>query len=336
MNSHGKPAVLASLFLLGLAASLPEAQASGPAVAQQSVAQVQSALTDASLGWHRWGYGWGGWGYGGFGWGGWGHRGFGWGGYPWGGYGGYGYVSPIIYTSPVIYTYPVVRVRPRYYYGCSYAVPYQSTSCCDNTYVAPSYNVTSYSYPSQPSTYVSSTYTPLSTAVAANPARSSRVTTARQTDSFYARNQPETAVYVPSSQIYTPTNSTSSTLARRTEGSSRSSTVSSIAPSAAPYPAPPVEYAKPVSNRGPIANNVKESGIEVVSETTVAARPKATAGARTSDTVAARPNVVLVSSPYSTGLASTGVAHAAFAPITEFRYSPSATIASRMTYGLGW
>lgn len=161
---------LSVMSVMGLGLLGQESNAAGPAVAQQSIAQIQSQLTQASIGWRHWRRccGYGGWGYGGWGYGGWGggYRGWGYGGYGgWGGYGGYGgyyggYGYPYYggytgysYVRPVIYSYPAYSYyTPRYYSSYSYASPY----CCSNsTYTPTVYGVSSYSYSPTPASYTS-------------------------------------------------------------------------------------------------------------------------------------------------------------------------------------
>ena len=250
------------LSLLSLALFVSEVQASGPAVAQQTVVQAQSAITDASLGWHHggWGGGWGGgwhhagWGWGGgwgggLGWGGLGYRGLGWGGgwgyggwgYPAYGYAGYGFVRPVIYTYPA-YTY--VRYRAtRYCCGYSYTVP---TSCCsNNTINAPTtytYTVAGSTYPAQPVAYTTS-YS--SSNIAANQTPVSPIYTARTTYSTVVNSNRSNV----GSGVYTPT-----LLSRTASATTSQSATRSVAASvSATYPPAPVAYARPVVSPQPIA-----------------------------------------------------------------------------------
>ena len=246
---------LAMLSLLSLELFVSEVHASGPAVAQQTVVQAQSAITDASLGWHHggwggggvWGGGWhhAGWGWGGgLGWGGWGYRGIGWGGgwgYPAYGYAGYGFVRPVIYTYPA-YTY--VRYRaPRYCCGYSYTVP---TSCCsNNTISTPTtypYTVAGSTYPAQPVAYTTSYSSPN---IAANPTPTSPIYTSGTTYTKLVNSNRSNY----GSEVYTPT------LSSRTASSTISQPASrSVAASvSATYPPAPVAYARPVVSQQPIA-----------------------------------------------------------------------------------
>lgn len=337
--------VRASLLMV-LAASLglggADTKAAGPIVAQQSVAQAQTALTEASLGWHRWGWGYGGWGYRGWGYGGWGYRGgWGWGGNPW--YGGYSYVNPVFYSSPVIYTYPTYSYVPTYYVptyyvrrplcysGCSYVVPFQSNCCCSNTYAAPATTVTSYAYPSTTLAGAVRTYSPAtSSASAYAPASyaSSRPAAGTGTLSTLVRSNVASYGSSRGSDVYTPTLRTTGSVSSgiRTAqplSAVRSSRSSSPASVAAPYPAPPVEYAKPASVRGPIARKsvaTEEQG------TVVPARAKSN-GLQTS----VKPAVY---SP--AGLHSSTGSHSAYSPATQFRYSAITPLASRIDYSKSW
>ena len=240
MRSKYLRGCFAILSLPSLALFVSEVQASGPAAAQQTALQAQSAITEASLGWHHGGWGWGGgWGYRGFGWGGgWGYGGFG---YPAYGYAGYGFVRPVIYTYPA-YTY--VRYRaPRYCCRYSYVVP---TSCCNNTIITPAtytYTVADSTYPAQPVAYTSS-YSAAS--LAANvpivlPSKATPVYSSGRTYSAIASSNRSSY----GSDVYTPTLATVKT----------STAVSRpLAPPApAPYPAAPVAYAKQVAAPQPVA-----------------------------------------------------------------------------------
>jgi hypothetical protein len=286
--------------LLGFAFYLngTESSAAGPAVMQQSVVQVQSALTEAYRG-----YGWGGWGY---------PVGYGY---------GYGWGYPTyVYASPVVYTYPsVTYVRtPSCYSGCSYVVPYQSSCCCSNTYVPPAASVTGYAYPAQPIAY-------------------STTSSGRTANSIQTRSlSPSTSVYHRSPEIYTP-GSTSTTTRSSSKGLRSALTATSTAPRpasayrstsavsswassssrvAAPYPAPPVEYAKPAPVRGAIASRPATAD---ETESVVTARPKAL-----------RPNVGSVPVKAVT-YANT---HSAYSVIPDYQYSAIRPLGSQINYGL--
>ena len=258
MRSMSVRGCLAILSLLSLALFVTEVQASGPNVAQQAAVQAQSALTDASIGWHRWGGGWGGgWGHRGWGWGGgwgggWGYRGLGWGGgwgyggfgYPAYGYAGYGFVRPVIYTYPA-YTY--VRYRaPRYCCGYTYTLP---TSCCSNdTIYTPTtytYTVAGTTYPAQPVAYTSySNSTVAANAPIASPSNASPIYTSGTTYSTIVNSNQSNY----GSEVYTPS------LSSRTPSTTLQAVSRNLAPSvSAPYPAAPVEYAKPVTSPGKVA-----------------------------------------------------------------------------------
>lgn len=339
MKFKGVRVSLFILFVLGFSMLTSISDAAGPVTAQQSVAQAQTALTEASLGWHRWGWGYGGWGY--RGWGGWGYRGWGWGGYPW--YGGYSYVNPVFYSSPVIYTYPTYAYVPTYYVptyyvrrplcysGCSYVVPFQSNCCCSATYTAPATTVSGYAYPSttlagaartySPTTASSSTYAPSSYV-------SSRSTAQGNSLSSMVRSNVSSYSSTRGSDIYTPTlrnTGVASTGTRTAQPLSvvRSTRTSTSAPVAAPYPAPPVEYAKPVTVRTPIARKPIAADEH---ETIVPARTKGSSLQSS-----------MKPAGYSSPVAQTiGGNHSAYSPATQFKYSAITPLASRIDYSKSW
>ncbi len=241
MKTFGVRMGMAVLSLLSLGGFGTESHAAGPASAQLAVTQIQSTLTEASVGWHRWGrrccgygYGYGGWGYGG-GWGGYygGYRGY---------YGGYSYARPAIYTNPGYY-YSSYST-PTYYSGYSYS-PYQSACGCGYSASSyqPVYSVSSYSYPSQPAVYGSVYSTP--TVYGASTYGYGTPTYTPSTTSPSVISSPST-VY-PSTNTYT-------------------------APVSAPYPAPPVEYSQPSAKRSPVAQQPQQTASSLANPTTVPAR----------------------------------------------------------------
>ena len=314
-------AALALLLVMCASLNINQSNAAGPAAAQQTVSQAQSALSEATLGWHRWGWGYGGWGYGG-GWrhGGWGYGGWGYPGYyGWGGYPYYGvYSSPVIYSvptytyAPTYYTpaYSYVRVRPRCcLFGCRYAVAYQPT-CCVNSYVAPSSSccVSSYAYPTQSLVYSSSNVTPASYS---SPAPASSY----GSSGTYVPS--DTSIYSPSTSSYNRSTGANVISTQRTLPARSNSTV------AAPFPAPPVEYAKPVQVRGPIAS---VPATDNSTETVVPTRVKVT---RVSQQRPANPG-----SANSMLLTQAEVTHTAYAPAGFYNYSSVAPLANRVNNGL--
>lgn len=261
MKTLGVRFCIAAFAIAAISLTGKDSQAAGPAAAQQLVTQAQSALTEASVGWHRWGGYYGGWGgYRGYGWGG-GYRGYGWGGYRGYGWGGYGYGYPAYgwrsygygypyygggyyggyggwgYSRPVVYSYPSYSYyqTPVYYSNYSYSSPYQSSYGCGcssygyygaNTSTSPYSSTVVYSTP----TYTAPTYT---TSTYSTPTYST-------TQSYGTSSSDST--YVPT--YSTPTYSTP------TVTYPRSTTIT--VPVAAPYPAPPMEYSQPAESK-PVA-----------------------------------------------------------------------------------
>jgi hypothetical protein len=229
MKTVGVRICVSALTLLGMAMAATESHAAGIATSQQVIAQVQSTLSEASVGWRRccgygfrrgWGYGFAGYGYGGY---------YGYG-YPYG-YGGYAFARPVIYSYPSYYGY---RSYPSYYSGYSYGAP-----CCGYSYSAyqpATYNVSSYSYPTQSVVYSPSVYT------------SSTVPGVPYGTPTYSSG----GVYQPS--YYSPTViSRPSYISTPTTVYPSSNGYSAPAAIPAPYPAPPAEYGQPSVNRSPVA-----------------------------------------------------------------------------------
>ena len=300
MRSFKLKVAVTILSLLSFGLTGWEVQAAGPAVAQQSMLQAQSAVTEASLGWHR-GWGWGGprFGWGGprFGWGGWGYRGWGgWGfggfrGYGFGpawGYGGFTYVRPVIYTYPA-YSYPIYYSTPSYCCGYSYVSPYQSSYyCASNTTTPISYSVASYDYPAQPVSYASNTvstprvYSSPTSVEPAYVAKTFRGQSANTSLSSLSAASSNSGVYTPRKQSV----ATASNLAIYRTALQTSNRVP-----VAPLPNPPVAYAKQESVRSRIAKTTAsklhqeylaaaanaESKIGVASNSTVSTPEEVTA-----------------------------------------------------------
>ena len=111
------------------------------------------------------------------------------------------------------------------------------------------------------------------------------------------------SVYSRSSSVYTP-----------------SSSARTVTQAAASYPAPPVEYAKPIAPQGPIA---KTPADEAIIEMPVTARVKTAP-------VAVAPNA------FSTSLAHAAATHSAYVPTQYNNLSAITPLASRINYGLAW
>lgn len=214
MKTFGVRFCVGVFSLLGLVWTNSESQASGPVTAQQAVVQVQSAVTDASVGWRCWrcrrGYGWGGYGYG-------------YGGYAYGGY----------YSG---YRYPAYYARPRYYSAYSYAAPYQASCCGYTSYQPAVYGYSTYSYVPQQVVYSPSVY---STPSYYAPTYSSPTYSAPvySTPTYYGTSY--------GSPVYAPSSTTPAVYQAPT---------SYAAPAPAPYPAPPADYTQPSAYRGPVAS----------------------------------------------------------------------------------